>query len=181
MTNLTAEALRDLYDKQADITLPVMFEVYNPDITWSDEEKETYGQTPCYVRFINSDIKVKYKGNTYLPCVFEYQMPESDGSKIGNASITISALDGRVRRLLRSIKLPSTFKIIATYAKIKKDDDTGNFYYYAFQELNSISCKMLTASSNKSTASFNLYFDRSLSVNVPTVVATKDKVPSTRG
>lgn len=181
MTNLTEEALRDLYAKQTDMALPVMFEVYNPDISWTDEEKEVYGQTNSYIRFINSDMKVKYQGNTYLPCVFEYQMPDSDGSKIGNASVTISALDGRVRRLLRSIRLPSTFKVVATYAKIKKDDNTGNFYYYAFQEINSISYQMLSASSNKTTASFELYFDRSLAINVPTIVATKDKVPSTRG
>lgn len=181
MTNLTEEALRDLYAKQSDMILPVMFEVYNPDITWSEKEQKNYGQTNNYIRFINSDMKVKYQGNTYLPCVFEYQMPESDGAKVGNANVTISALDGRIRRLLRSIKLPSTFKVVAIYAKIKKDDDTGGFYYYAFQEVNSISYQMLSASSNKATASFELYFDRSLSVNIPTIMATKDKVPSTRG
>lgn len=177
MVNVTT--LSELYKKDSEGFLPVLFEIYNPDIAWTDEEKEAYAQDDCYVRFINDDMKVKYKGKVYLPCVFNYQMPETDGSKIGSASVSISALDVRVRRVMRSIKLESDFKVIGVFAKVNLEENGS--VSYAFKELNTITYRMSTASANKATATFNLAFNHSLNVNVPIDVATQDKVPGTEG
>lgn len=178
MTHIDILTANDLWKRDTDGFLPVMFEVYNPDIVWTDKEKSIYGQEDCYLRFINDDMKVRYKNKTYLPCAFEYKLPDSDGSKIGSSSITISALDARVRRLLRSIKLPSDFTVVAAFGKMQKESGK---YTYSFKELNSITYRMSTASSNKSTATFNLTFNRSLGVNVPIDVASQDRVPGTQG
>lgn len=179
MSHLDVVTIKELWDKNTDGYLPILLEIYNPDLSWTTAEKTAYGQEDCYVRFIADENKVVYKGKVYLPCAFEYQPPETDGSKVGNASITISALDTRVKRILRSIMLPSDVKITATFGKQEKNENTG--FIYKFVELNSISFTMNTASSTSTTATFNLEYDRSLQQNVPYSKATRDRVPATQG
>lgn len=179
MTHLDVVTMKSLWDKNTDGYLPILLEIYNPDLSWTDTEKKVYGQEDCYVRFIADECKVVYKGKTYLPCAFTYQLPETDGTKIGNASISISAIDSRVKVLLRSIILPSEARVTALFGKQEKDGGTG--FIYKFVELNSISFTINTASSNGTTATFNLEYDRSLQQNVPYDKATRERVPATQG
>lgn len=178
MENLNVISLSGLYEKAVDGYIPVLFEIYNPDIVWTTEEQSVYGQEPCYLRLIADGQNVIYKGKRYLACNFEYTPPESDGSKISNASITISALDVRVKQLLRSIKLPSEIKVVSMFAKKTLEN---NKIIYKFVNVDSVSLTMNTASSNKTTATFNLDFDRGMSQNVPFDIATSERVPSTKG
>lgn len=168
--------MQELWNKDTDGYLPILLEIYNPDIAWSEEEKEVYGQENCYLRVIADENKVKYKGYTWLPCAFDYTPPESDGKKIGVASISISALDSRVRKLLRTIRLPSKAKVVAMFAKQTKEDN-GHFIY-KFKELNTMSFDMNNATSDKAKATFNLVFSNVLSQNVPYDIATQDRTPS---
>lgn len=172
--------LTELWKQDVDGYLPILMEIYNPDIVWSAEEIEAYGQENCYIRLIADESKVKYKGKTYLPCAFDFNSPEVDGKKVGSASISISALDSRVKKLLRIIKIPSDVRIVSLFAKTEKDNATGKFIY-KFAELNSTPFKMSSASSNKTTATFNLTFGKNLSQSVPYDVATPDRVPATKG
>lgn len=177
MARIDVLTLEDLHKKNIDGYLPVLLEVYNPDISWTDEEKEAYDQEDSYIRFISDEVKVVYKGKTYLPCNFDYQLPESDGTKIGTTTITISALDARVRKLLRSISLPSEIKVVAMFAKITKDEDSGSFFY-KFVELNTMKYGMTTAGSNRMSATFNLVFNDASSQSIPYDTATQDRVPA---
>lgn len=179
MSHLDVVTMKDLWDKDTDGYLPILLEIYNPDIVWTDKEKEVYGQEDSYVRFIADDIKVVYKGHTYLPCTFEYKPPETDGAKIGTASITISALDVRVKQVIRSIMLPSEVTVVALFGKQTKDNSNG--FIYKFVELNTLSFTMSTASANKTTVTFNLEYDRSLQQQVPYDMATQERVPATAG
>lgn len=180
MSHIDVITEKELWNKDIDGYLPILLDVYNPDIVWTQQEKDLYGQEDSHIRFISDDIKVIYKGKTYLPCSFEYQQPETDGSKIGNASISISALDTRVRNLLRSIKIKSEAKVVAMFAKVNRDDDSGKFIY-KFVELNSKSFCMKIASSSKTTATFNLDFESFSGQNIPYDSATQDRVPATSG
>lgn len=172
--------MAELWKKDIDGYLPVLLEIYNPDITWTEEEKSVYQQDDCYIRFISDESKVIYKGKTYLPCAFDFNPPEMDGKKVGGASITISALDSRVKRLLRSIKIPSEVRIVSLFAKTQKNGTTGKFIY-KFAELNTSPFKMSSASSNKTTATFDLQFGKNMTQNVPYDMATPDRIPGTKG
>lgn len=180
MSHLDVITEKELWSNDVEGYIPVLLDLYNPDITWTSAEKTAYNQEDSHVRFISDETKVVFKGKTYLPCSFEYQQPETDGSKIGGATITISALDSRVKRLLRSIQLPSEATIVAMFAKVNKDDETGKFVY-KFVELNTKSFRMTTAGSTGSSATFNLTFGSLSSQNIPFDTATQDRVPATAG
>lgn len=172
--------MTDLWKEDVNGYLPVLIEIYNPDISWTQEERSTYGQDNSYIRLIADDSKVIYKNKTYLPCAFEYTPPEIDGKKVGAASISISALDSRVKKVLRSIRLPSEFNIVSMFAKVEKDGSTGN-YIYRFAQMNSKPFIMNSAGSNKTTATFNLVFNKTMNQNIPFDVATADRTPGTKG
>jgi len=166
--------INDLWQKHIDGYLPVLMEIYNPDIIWTQEEKTAYGQEDSYLRVIADDNRVVYKSKTYLPCAFTYSPPELDGKKIGTASISISALDSRVKKMLRTISLPSEATIVSMFAKATREN--GNVIY-KYREISSKPFRMNTANSTKATATFNLSFGKNLIQNVPYDIATQDRVP----
>lgn len=170
--NINVVAARDLWKKEIDGFLPILVEVYNPDIRWDSPE---YGQDNGYMRLINGDDTVIYKNHRWLPCNLEYSEPETDGQKIGSASITISAIDARVRQLLRTINVSCEMRIAAIYAKQEIEEGRS---VYKFMELSTKPFTMSTASSNSMTATFNLEPDMSLSQNVPFETATPDRCPA---
>lgn len=172
--------MTELWKEDVDGYLPILMEIYNPDIGWTQDEIDTYQQENSYLRLIADESRVVYKGKTYLPCAFDFTPPEIDGKKVGNASISISALDARVKQLLRTIKIPSDVRIVSLFAKTEKSGTTGKFIYQ-FAELQSTPFKMTSASSSKTTATFNLTFSKNMAQNIPFDVATADRVPSTKG
>ena len=176
--------MKELWQKDVDGYLPVLMQIYNPDIVWSQSEKDTYNQVDSYLYLIADESKVNYKGHTYLPCAFNYTAPELDGKKVGNASLSISALDSRVKKLLRTIKLPSEVTIVSLFCKVEKEDASGipsGKFVYKFSELNSRPFTMSSAGSNKTTATFNLVFKTITNQAVPFDVATADRTPGTKG
>ena len=170
--------INDLWQKNIDGYLPILMEIYNPDIVWTQDEKDAYGQEDSYLRVIADENRVVYKSKTYLPCAFTYNPPELDGKKVGTASISISALDSRVKKMLRTISLPSEATVVSMFAKVEREN--GNMIY-KYTELYSRPFRMNTAGSNKTTATFNLTFGKNFSQNVPFDLATQDRVPGTAG
>lgn len=164
-------------------SFPVMIEIYNPDIYWGevvnrDNNETEYEQENCYLRLISTDTKVIYNNHTWIPCNMEFTPPEVDGAKIGTASLTMSSIDARVKLILRSLKIPSTVKAVALFAKVKKDNSKG--FIYKFIKLNGKEFTMETASSNTSTATFNLVFNKALQQSIPYDVATPDRTPAAK-
>jgi hypothetical protein len=175
---LDVVTLNDLWQNDIDGWLPVLMDIYNPDIVWTDEEKEAYGQDDSYIRVIADDNQVVYNGHTYLPCAFTYTPPEVDGKKVGTASISITALDARVKRILRTIKIPSEVTVVSMFAKVTRESGSP---IYKYRKLNSKPFMMNSASSNKTTATFNLVFGNNFGQNIPYDMATQDRVPGTGG
>lgn len=177
MTNINVITMNELAQENVDGFLPILIDVYNPDISWSEEEREIYKQDNSHIRLICDENKVIYKEKTYLPCSFSFQPPETDGGKIGTASVSITALDHRVRRVLRSINLTSELNIISVFEKIEKEEKSGKFIY-KFVPIKSAKFSMVSASVNQMTATFNLVFDRGLEQSVPYDMATPERVPA---
>lgn len=173
MNDIEPIVLKDLSNPNSTANYPYLVEVYNPDIVWGDT---AYGQDDGYLRLISSDISVQYKGKTWLPANFDYTQPETDGSKVGQTTISISAIDSRVKRLLRTIRDGCEIKVIASF--VKKEKDNRNGYIYKFFEINSKRFSMTVASSNSMSATFNLEFDPDMQQNVPYTVATPDITPA---
>lgn len=179
MTNLNVITMNELSQENIDGFLPILIDVYNPDICWNPAEKDIYQQDNAHIRLICDDNKVVYKGKTYLPCSFNVQLPDSDGGKIGSASISITALDYRVRKILRSIRLGSELNILSVFEKKEKLEGSGKFIY-KFVPIKSAKFSMNSASVNRTTATFNLVFDKGLEQSIPYDVALPERVPAAK-
>lgn len=180
MAKIDVITMDDLWKENINGYFPFLLEIYNPDIVWDDVNKNTYGQKDCYLRLICDETSVVYKGERYLPCAFSFAMPETDGTKIGNASISISALDYRVRKLLNSIRIPSEVKVVAMFAKANKENEEDGFIF-KFKELESYTFRMEMAECNRTVAKFTLLAQQRLDGDTPYDVATPDRVPATKG
>lgn len=176
MKNINTIALEELWQKDTDGHIPVLMEIFNPDIKWEDGSLE---QENMYLRLIDDSNAVIYKGKKYLPCKFTYTPPEDNGKSIGDASITLSAIDSRVTQLLRSVEVQCEISVVASYAKkITVTEEGQNRTTYQFYTLEQLNAKMPSASYNKITAQLNLSNKDVLKLNVPRAIATKDKLPS---
>lgn len=62
--------------------------------------------------YCNSDGSIEYNGNTYHPAVFEVTPPEITSTSVGNATITISAVDQvwieKIRNTQERVKIEFT-------------------------------------------------------------------------
>lgn len=179
MTSLNVVTTNELIQKDIEGYFPILLKVENSDISWTEEEKSVYKQNDGEICLICDENTVIYKGKTYLPCSFSAQLPENDSSKIGSATISITALDVRVKKLLRSIKTESEIEFIAMFCKCDKKDSSGFLFKYIPLKLAKFTITM--ASVANGTASFRLTFDKALSQVIPYFVATQDRVPATKG
>ncbi len=170
--NIDVLTMQDLWKEDRDSFLPILLEIYNPDIKWDSDE---YEQEDCYLRVCSNDCKLKYKGKIWQPCAFNFTPPETDGQKIGSASISITALDARVKYLLRTIRVACTARIVAMFAKEEKDDSSGKFIY-KFIPLDTMEFEMSNATLSNTTATFSLSFKSYLQQNVPFDLASADRV-----
>lgn len=160
-------AMEEIWKSQSDGYLPVLIDIYNPDIKWDDD---SLGQENCHFRAISDTNAVVYKGKRYLPCSFNVKLPDEDGEKIGDATVTISSIDTRIIQLLRSIDMQCEVTLEAFFAKQGSK--------IKFLPLDSIKAAIPSASYNRTTATLRLEFKDVLQMNVPAEKATKDKVPS---
>lgn len=177
---LNVVTIQDLWKTNVDGSFPVLVEIYNPDIYWgkvtdTSKNETDYEQENGYLRITSSDVKLIYGGHTFFPCAMQFSSPEVDGTKIGSANITISAIDSRVKMILRVLQIPSVFRIVSTFLKTEKEDGG---YIYKFVKLNVRDFNMESASSNESTVTFTLTFNSALQQNIPYDTATADRVPA---
>lgn len=169
-------AMEEIWKDNADGHIPVLMEIFNPDIKWDDSSIE---QENMYLRVIDDSNAVVYKGKKFLPCKFTYTPPEENGKTIGGASITISAIDSRVTQLLRSVEVECEVTVVAAYAKKTTVTEGGEERTtYKFLPLDELKTRMQSATYNRVTAQLNLAYKDVLKLNIPRNVATKDKLPS---
>ncbi len=160
-------AMEEIWKSRSDGYLPVLIDIYNPDIKWNDD---SLGQEACHFRAISDTNAAVYKGKKFLPCSFNVKVPEEDGEKLGTATITISTIDTRITQVLRSIDMKCEVTIEAFFAK------QGTKIKYL--PLDSLKATIPSANYNRSTATLQLVFKDALQINIPAEVATKDKLPS---
>lgn len=176
MKNIQTVALEELWKDSTDGHMPILVEFFNPDLKWKDGSSE---QENMYLRVINDSNPVIYKNKKYLPCKFNYTPPEENGKTIGQASITISAIDTRVVQMLRSCQVESEITVVAVFAKKTIVTESGvDRTTYKFYPLDELKSKMESANYSRTTAQLNFVYKDVLKLNVPRNIATRDKIPS---
>lgn len=170
--NIQTVAMEELWKQNTDGHLPVLLEIFNPDIKWEDGSLE---QENMYLRVIDDSNPVVYRGKKYIPARFDFTPPEENGKTIGAASINLSAIDTRVVQMLRSIELQCEVTVMAMFAKLVTQQGTLT---YQFVPLDNLRARMPSASYNRITAQLNLTYKDVLKLNVPRDKATKNQLPS---
>lgn len=170
--NIQTVAMEEIWKQNTNGYIPVLLEIYNPDIKWEDDSLE---QENMYLRVINDSNPVVYKGKKYIPARFEFTPPEEDGKTVGNASIQLSAIDTRVVQLLRSIELQCDMTVMAFFAKVQSSSGS---IVYKFLPLENFHAKLNSSSYSRVSAQLQLSFKDVLRLNVPRDTATKNYLPS---
>lgn|SRR5574344_144876 len=168
MRNIQTIALEDIYKQHIGGSIPILVDIYNPDIVWKDNSLE---QDAMYLRVINDTTKVKFNGKRYLPCKFDFEPPEETGTSTGNATITISNLDSRVTQMLRTCELVCEVTVVASYVK-----ETDN--KFKFIPINKYKFNLNGSSYTRVTAQLNLVNDNILNLNIPRDTANQNQLPS---
>lgn len=166
--------LKELFASTTDGTFPILIDIQSDQIVWNysgNESDYRHRQENHHLRLINSNAAVVCNGYLYEPAVFTCEMPSEDGSKVGNMSITISAIDQRIIEIIRSItSKPSAF-IDSFFTKISDSQYIfSKMYHYEFQ--------MTSVTWDNVTAKWNLVFDPSMQVNVPRDTGTALRCPA---
>lgn len=165
--NIESITLQELFASSTAGSLPILIDIRHDALKWSDPSLQ---QEDGHMRLINAPTAVRYNNKRYLPSVFTYTMPTEDGSKVGNSSITISAIDKRIIELIRSIK---TYPIAVIEAFFTQPTDNtyvfSRLYHYEFQ--------MKDVTWDNTTAKWNLVFDPVMQMNVPKDLGTKSRNP----
>lgn len=166
--------LKELMSSSTVGTFPVLIDIQSEQIQWNYDRSETdprHRQEHGHLRLINSNAAVVYNGCLYEPAVFNCELPSEDGSKVGNTSITISAVDQRIIQVIRSITSKPTAYIESFFTKISDTQYVfSKMYHYEFQ--------MTSVTWDRVSAKWNLVFDPSMQVNVPRDTGTALRCPA---
>lgn len=164
---IESATLEELFASNTSGSLPILIDVRHDALKWTDR---TYEQDDKHLRLINAPTAVRYDGHKYLPAYFSFTMPQEDGNKIGQSSITISTIDQRIVELIRTIRTRPIMVIEAMFTK--PTDNTFAFsriYHYEFEAK--------SATWDDSTAKWDLVFDPVMQMNVPKDLGTKTRCP----
>jgi len=169
--NIPIVTIKELMDQSSSACLPILVDIQHPSIVWADGDDQENG----HLRLINDSVAIKYKGDdteakTYYPASFEFTLPSEDGKTVGNTKVTISAIDQRVIKIIRSIDSKAKARFVAFFAK-----QESNYY---FQKLYNYEFEMQGVDWNGITANWNLVFDPVMKLNVPRDLGTSRRFPS---
>jgi hypothetical protein len=120
--------------------------------------------------YANSDSDIDYEGNTYLASVFQIDPPDKDGSKIGDAQITISAIDQLWIHRIRGTQIPARITFMAAIVY----DDSGQA---DIEEIERMRFTLRGAQWNELSIAWTMSFDENMKINVPPDKCTAQKVP----
>ena len=129
---------------------PYLVEIYNED----------YG----YFRYCNVDGQVTYENNVYTPAYFQIEPPEKTESGIGNAKITISAVDQEWIARIRGTQKRSTMRLIPCVIY----EDGGSI---EVESVDDVHFKLTAAEWNDTTISWEMEYDDVMQINIPCDVA----------
>lgn len=174
--NINNIALEELFKQNSDSYLPLLVEIYNPDLAWNDNSTE---QEDLYLRIINDVSKVRYDGKLYLPCRFEFDPPEENGKTLGTATLTITSLDSRIPQLLGECEIPCEITIKAAFSKVEYTDENDvSSAKFVFIPLNKWKFKANVATCDSTKAVLSLSNDDFMTTNLPRDLAMQNQFPS---
>ena len=166
--NIEAATLEDLFSKDLQGYLPILVDIEDDGIIW--ETKDAYDEDG-HLRLVSGNVPIMYEGKKFRPAVFTFEQPQEDGTKVGNTSITISAIDKRVVEIIEQIENPPIVNVVAAYAKINEEEVAfSKIYHYRFQ--------MGSVQWDGVTAKWNLMFDSAMNQNMPVDLATESRCPA---
>jgi len=108
-----------------------------------------------YYFFANSSESITYNGDIYNSAVFSIQPPERDGSKIGNATLTICVIDQQWIERIRETQIPAKLEFIAVIV--------GE----GIEPLEENSFTLRNASWNEISITWEMIFDENMAIIVP--------------
>jgi hypothetical protein len=114
---------------------------------------------PLY--FANSSEDITYDGNIYNAASFSIQPPDRDGAKIGDATLTISAIDQFWIQKIRENQEPAKLVFVAA---IVYDGDNG---VEGIEPLEENSFTLRAASFNELAITWTMVFDENMAIIVP--------------
>lgn len=123
------------------------------------------------LRYANSDFDIEYDGQTYKASSFSIDPPDKDGGRIGNASITISAIDQFWIEKIRNTNKYAHIRFIAAI----KYDNAGNA---VVEPIEDYEFTLKNASWNEISIQWEMVFDDVMNIVVPCDRATAQKVPA---
>jgi len=114
---------------------------------------------PLY--FANSDEPITYEGDIYNASSFTIDPPSRDGDKIGDATLTLSAIDQFWIQKIRSTQKPA--KLFFT-AVIVYDENNG---IEGIEPMEEISFTLRVARFNEISITWTMVFDERMAIVVP--------------
>lgn len=162
--NIEQIAMTELFGSSTDGNIPVLIDITHDALVIE-------GQDNGHLRLINSTAAVRYKNKKYIPCSFQVSLPSEDGKKIGNASVSISAIDQTIIEVIRSLRSSPRAVIEDFFTKIDEDR-------FLFSKIGHYEFEMNSVSWDEKAAKWNLIFDPVSQSTVPRALGTKTRCPS---
>ena len=120
--------------------------------------------------FANSSYAINYNGNIYNAASFSIQPPDVQGAKIGNAALTISAIDQFWIEKIRQTQIPAQLQFIAAI----EYDESGVMGIEALEENGFI---LRAANWNEISISWEMSFDERMNYIITSTKCTPMTVP----
>jgi hypothetical protein len=115
---------------------------------------------PMY--FVNAPENVTYQGNIYNAASFTIEPPDRDGAKIGDATLTLSAIDQFWIQKIRENQKPARLEFVAV---IIYDDEKNGIE--GIEAMENMSFTLRAASFNEIAVTWTMVFDENMAINVP--------------
>jgi hypothetical protein len=127
-------------------------------------------ETAEIYRYANADEDITYGGEVYHASIFSIDPPKKDGSKIGEAALSISAVDQQWIIKIRTTQIPASIQFVATIVY-----NDGNIS--GVEAIEEMDFALRGAQWNQDTISWSMSFDENMAILVPPDKATAQKAP----
>jgi hypothetical protein len=134
-------------------------------------QQRTPASFPCLIEithddypdmyYTNASENITYEGKVYNAAAFSIQPPDRDGSRIGDATLTISAVDQVWTEKIRSTQKPAKLRFIAVIVYRE-----GSISGIEPLEENSFTLRTASWGSGPSI-SWTMHFDENMAIIVP--------------
>ena len=124
---------------------------------------------PLY--FVNADEPITYDGNIYNAASFSIEPPSRDGDKIGDATLTISAIDQFWVQKIRAVQKPAKLLFMAV---IVYDENNG---VEGVEPMEEMSFTLRVARFNEISVTWSMIFDERMAILVPADICNAMNTP----